>query len=376
MAGPFRRALAVLVAGGVGAAAGLPPVSNTKPAGPTARPVWNTAPAVCGEPTRPTLTASPLPGTVSGRVAFYAAEYAPTTQRVIRSVGLGALNELQPVASTYKPVVVELALRDVDAGRLSLNTPFTTTAANRSIEAYPPGTHTLVDLAKRAIVRSDNTAGDILQQAVGTQRVALSLRWRSPCTSVLLTSKAAWAAQGFLQSAVLGDDLLSGAHSYFALPFAERVAVATRLNANAARFTGPEVEAAIDSYFRGPLYDPFIDLAFQHTSTAKAYADLVARVYGGNNLQPGTRRLFRDLLSQGCCHPRTSPLNATYWGAKAGSGWRLLTLTGLVEMPGGRTFAYAYLNDGSDTLEAEDMEAQIPAVVTWIEQNLRTLAGK
>ncbi|WP_309570189.1 serine hydrolase [Deinococcus sp.] len=334
------------------------------------------APQVCGETVSPTLTASALPRSVTGRVAFYAAEYEPSTLRVLSSIGLGALNEVYAVASTYKPLVVELALRDVDTGRLKLNTVFTTTAANRSIEVYPPGRNTLATLAKRAIVQSDNTAGDILQQAVGTQRVAVGVRWRSPCTSVLLTGKAAWAAQGSLQSAVLGDDLPAGAQRYAALAFGERLATATRLNANAATFTGPEVERAIDPYFRGPLYDPRIDLAVQHTSTAKAYADLVARVYGGNNLKPATSRLFRGWLSEGCCHPKTSVLKVSYWGAKAGSGWRLLTLTGLVETPDGRTFAYAYLNDGSDTLESEDMEAQIPAVVAWIERNLLTLAGR
>lgn len=337
--------------------------------------VWSSAPAVCGNGVSPDGAASAPPQEVTGRVAFYAAEYAPATLRVIRSIGLGALNELHPVASTYKPLVVEAALRDVDAGRLKLTTPLTTTAQNRSIEAYPPGTNTLAELAKRAIVQSDNTAGDILQQAVGTRRLAESLHWRSVCTSVLLTGKAAWAAQGLLQSAVLGDDLLEGAHRYAAQPFEERLNLAGRLNTNAGTFTGPEVETAIEAYFRGPLYDPRIDLAFQHTSTAKAYADLVARVYGGNNLKPAHRRLFREWLAQGCCRPQVPKLKATFWGAKAGSGWRLLTLTGLVETRGGRLLAYAYLNDGSTTLESEDMEAQIPAVAAWIEQSLTTLVG-
>ena len=329
----------------------------------------------CGETVRPTLSASPLPSPVTGRVAFYAADYDRATLKVTRSIGLGTLNAVQPVASAYKPLVVELALRDVDSGRLRLNTPLATTAATRSIEFYPAGTNPLATLAQRAIVRSDNTAGDLLQQAVGTQRVTRSIRERSPCTSVFLTGKAAWAAQGFLHSAVVGDDLLAGAQRYAALPFEERLATATRLNANAMTYTGPEVEGAIDSYFRGPMYDPRIDLAFQHTSTAKAYADLVARVYGGDNLEPQTRRLFRSWLKDGCCQPKSPTLETTYWGTKAGSGWRLLTLTGRVELPDGRVLAYAYLNDGSDTLEAEDMEAQIPAVVAWIDRNLRNLVA-
>ncbi|THF89044.1 serine hydrolase [Deinococcus sp. KSM4-11] len=347
-----------LILSGIGAA--TPPLPTLAP--------------TCGKSPTVDLTPSVLPPVVTGRVAFYAAEYDPASLRVLRSMGLGRLNEVQPIASTYKSLVVEAALRDVDSGRLRLTTLFTTTAATRSIEAYPPGTNTLAFLAKRAILQSDNTAGDLLQRAVGTQRLARSIRDRSPCTTVLLTGKATWAAQGDLQGAVLNGDLLAGAQQYAALPFEERLAVATRLNANAMTFTGPEVERAIDSYFRGPLYDARIDLAFQHTSTAKAYADLTARVYGGNNLKPATRRVLRTLLDQGCCRPNTPTLKATYWGAKAGSGWRLLTLTGRVETPGGRIFAYAYLNDGSDTLESEDMEAQIPAVVAWVERNLLVLA--
>ena len=71
-------------------------------------------------------------------------------------------------------------------------------------------------------------------------------------------------------------------------------------------WTGPEVEAAIDSYFRGSKYSPDIDLALQPVSTAKAYADLLARVLPGRNLKPATKKVFRDALSKGCIGGRAA----------------------------------------------------------------------
>lgn len=340
-----------------------PPVSAEAPAAVT-----------CGPFSPPDLAPPPLPSVVSGRVSFSAAEYDPATLRVRRSLGLGATNEVFAIASTVKPLIVELALRDVDAGLLSMNTPLTTTAATRSIELYPAGTNTLQTLARRAIERSDNTAADLLHLRVGTQRLTRSVRERSPCTGVFLTGKAAWAAQGGLQSEVLGDDLAVGAQWYSHLPFEAKLWTATRMNLGAATWTGPQVEAAIDRYFRGPAYSPDIDLAVHTTSTARAYTDLMARVVPGRNLRPSTRRLFREWLAKGCCRPKKPRLDAAYWGAKAGSGWRLLTLTGAVETTDGRLFAYTYLNDGSDVQDSEDMEEQIPAVVSWIERGLIQLA--
>jgi beta-lactamase class A len=106
-----------------------------------------------------------------------------------------------------------------------------------------------------------------------------------------------------------------------------------------------------------------------------AFADLTARTLPGDALKPGTRRLFRKLLSTGCCQPKQPLLRASSWAAKAGTGWRILNLTGCVETAGGQTVAYAYFNDQSGTEDSADMERQIGPVVKWIEANLLTLTG-
>lgn len=308
---------------------------------------------------------------MTGRVDFYAAVYGENGQ-ALRDVRLGDVDALHPLASAFKPLVVQAALQDVDAGRLTLNTLLETTPGRRSIEGYPAGKNSVEKLGRRALVNSDNTASDILHLAAGTERVARAVHAASPCTSVLHTTKALWGTQSGLLPNVLrpGRD----AAAYAAAPFEDRLPTSLALNRAAQGLMGPQVEAALDVYFHGPTYDPALELAVQNVSTPRAYAGLLARTLPGAALGRATRGLFRAWLSDSCCKPKAPTLKTGFWGAKAGSGWRLLTLTGVVELPGGQTLAYAYLNDRSDTLESEDMERQIPALVRWLDGTLADLA--
>ncbi|AFZ66722.1 serine hydrolase [Deinococcus peraridilitoris] len=310
-----------------------------------------------------------LPPVVTGQVSFYAAEYDRQGRPQERAYALSA-HTLRPLASIYKPVLVWAALRDVDARRLQLRQRFTTTAANRSIEAFSPGTNTLRFLLDRTIRNSENTASDIVHLAVGPQRVAALTANSSNCTSVLLTTKAFWSAQaGMLPALVISTDRdasLRSAERYFTLAPADRVAFAGQLVHASRQVNAGALLDRLDGYFKGPRYDARLDTYWQNTSTAKAYTDLMATMFVAGGLQPETRRVFRDVMAQGCCRPVRAPFTYSYWGAKAGSGWRLLTLTGYLERPDGRILAYTYLNHESDTLDAERMEQQIPAVMTWI----------
>ncbi|MDB5044252.1 MAG: serine hydrolase, partial [Deinococcus sp.] len=62
---------------------------------------------------------SALPVGVSGRVAFSAILFGPDGQP-LRELTLGDPDALHPLASTFKPLVVEAVLRDIDAGKLRL----------------------------------------------------------------------------------------------------------------------------------------------------------------------------------------------------------------------------------------------------------------
>lgn len=307
-----------------------------------------------------------LPKMVSGRIAFYMAEYDPKTFNILQSRGLGDVTSLHPIASTFKTMLTEAVLREVDTGKLSLKQKFKTTAANRNIEVYPPGTNRLAYLIKRTIEESDNTAAQILHLLYTPQRFDQYLQKRSPCTSMPLTTKAMWGLQGNLMSDIIGPDIQNGAETFATLPPAERQHMANQLNEATLKLTGPQIEKAIDKWFRGPHYTPQVDYYLQPTSTAKAYTDLVARTYGGFNLSK-SRPFFRKIMAEGCCHPKKPRLKYKYWAGKAGSGWRMLTMTGYVEMPNGRLFAYSYFNDQSNTEDSGVIERQIRPVQRWIE---------
>ncbi|UBV44909.1 class A beta-lactamase-related serine hydrolase (plasmid) [Deinococcus taeanensis] len=323
------------------------------------------------------LTPPPLPSMVSGRVSFFAAIYDDSGQPV-RTITLGNPDAVHPLASTFKPLVVRAILGDVDGGRFKLTSPFTTTVANRSIEGYPQGTNPLQDLVRRAIYESDNTAADILHLAYGPARLAREVNSRSPCTKVLLTTKAWWAAQSGQTPQVMPLDPRTGnvlprAAAYAQLPFEERVAFAQRLIQESQTLNAPAMNKKLDQYFLGPSYTPDLEVYIQNTSTAWAYSDLMLRTLSGDGLQPVTRALFRTVMATGCCQPKVPKLKPAYWAAKAGSGWRLMTMTGYVEMPDGYNMAYTYLNDRSTTTYAGNMEKQMRPVLGWIEQNLLIL---
>ncbi len=312
-----------------------------------------------------------LPAVVTGRFGFYAAAY--NGDALLRETALGDVDALFPTASLFKTLVVHAAMRAVDAGSFKLETRLTTTAANQSIERFPSGTNPVRRLALRAIQNSDNTASDILHLAVSPRALALRTRQRSPCTTVLLTTKAWWSAQAGLAKTVLGDDLIGGARRYAGLPFPQRLEVAAQLVENARKVAPQAIEAGLEAYFRGPLYTPDLELWLQNTTTPRAYTGLLLEVMRAQDLQPNTRGVFRQLMSTGCCISKDSPVRSTYRAAKAGSGWRMLTLSGYVETPDGRTLVYTYMNDQSATLDAEDMERQISLVNAWIDAALLSL---
>jgi beta-lactamase class A len=333
----------------------------------------------CGVPVSAPPPPLPLPPIVTGKVAFYAAIYDSTTLRAIKAYALGPTNEVLPLASAYKTAVLWATLRDIDNGKLKLTTPLTTTEANRSIEFYSAGTNSVLKLARAALQESENTASDILHRTVGTERLAKLIHRLSPCTQVLLTNKALWGAQAGLFPDLIPSTnpttMLSAARTYQQLPFLDRISFANKLNTRSLEITGPKVEKLLDIYFKGPNYHPELDTAFHNVSTARALTDLTITFHRKSGLSPQMQQVMRGILSKGCCLLKNAPFKYTYWGAKAGSGWRLLTLTGYVELPNSKIMAYTYLNHESNTYESEVIERQIWPVVRWISAVLAQLSS-
>ncbi|WP_221090228.1 serine hydrolase [Deinococcus aquaedulcis] len=304
------------------------------------------------------------PAFATGQVGFYMAQLDPKTLAPLKVVSHQP-DALFPLASTFKQLTLWAALRDVDAGRLNLNTRLAVTTSNRSIEFYRPGNRTLLDLATQMVVSSENTASDIVQLAVGPERLQAAARGFGTCaTRVQVTTKTMWAAQAGLIPEVYGPDTLSWAQTLLTLPEAAQAGAAAQAVQASLRLSPERVQSDLEAYFRSPAYSPQLDVALQNRSTPREWASLVARLHLRGGLSPQSANLFRRLLAQSCCAPKG--VTYRYWGSKAGSGWRLVTLSGLLQLPGGETFAYAYFNHGSDVVDSPDIERQLPQIARYV----------
>ncbi|WP_158263752.1 serine hydrolase [Deinococcus arcticus] len=304
------------------------------------------------------------PAFATGQVGFYMAQLDPKTLAPLKVV-THQPDRLFPLASTFKQLTLWAALRDVDAGRLNLNTRFAVTSSNRSIEFYRPGNRTLLDLARQMVVSSENTASDIVQLAVGPERLQAAARGFGTCaTRVQTTTKAMWAAQAGLIPEVYGPDTLSWAQTLLSLPETVQAQTAAGAVQASLRLSPERVLTDLEAYFRSPAYSPQLDVALQNRSTPREWASLVAQLHLRGGLTPQSANTFRRFLAEGCCAPKG--VTSRYWGSKAGSGWRLVTLSGLLQLQGGETFAYAYFNHGSDVLDSPEIERQLPQIARYV----------
>lgn len=329
---------------------------------------------VCGELLPAQTSTLPLPKTVTGRIGFFADYYKKGESSPSQSIAYGSVNTFFPTISMYKSLVVFDALQKVDQKRLALNQKFITTPQNQSIEKFPSGSNSLSYLLQRAIQRSDNTASDIVHLAVGPKALAYSVKSSSPCTNVLITSKAWWGTQGGLFPQVIGKDLAKGLKNYYDLPFEARVETAGKLVTASMKVTGKQVELSLDRYFHGPNYTAKIEFWLQNITTPQAYTRLFYGLFANSTLSPKSQTIFRDLMKLGCCYQIGGPLPVTYRAAKIGSGWRMLTLSGYTELKNGDKIAYTYMNDQSDTKDSNAMDKQIRVVNQWIDLNLAKIA--
>ncbi|WP_188963365.1 serine hydrolase [Deinococcus aquiradiocola] len=329
----------------------------------------------CGEVPSAQEVTTPLPRGVTGRVDFFAARYDPATGAVTRAVRYGRPDALHPMASSFKPLLVHAVWADIDAGRFTPGTLVTSTPGTRSLGAFPAGRNTLAHLTDIAINGSNNTAADLLLLTYGPERLAREVHAVSPCTSVLVTTKGWWAAQAGLAPDVLGPDAVRGAARYGAMPFEARVGVAGALIRAGQRSSAQAVEAGIDRVFRSRTYSPAMELDLQNTTTPAAYTALVRDTLSGAGLSAASASAVRKIFGTGCCRPEHPRLRATYWGAKGGITWRVLNLTGYVELPDGTQLAYVFMNDLSDTADAGALRASVPGVLPWIETQLLRLSA-
>lgn len=312
------------------------------------------------------------PAFATGSLGFYMARIDPKTLAPITYVA-NQPDQLFPLASTFKQATLWQVLRDVDNGRLKFTDRIQVTDSNRSIEAYKPGNRTVQDLTEQMIWESENTASDIMQMAVGPDRMQASMRAFGACnTTVRITTKAWWAAQGGLLPDVFGPSINDGAKAYFTSSDAAQAKTAARAVASSLRLSPDTVYDDLDRYFYSPAYDPQLEVFLQNRSTPREWAGLLAKIYVQHGLSPASANTYRRIMDGGCCKKKDESFR--YWGTKAGSGWRLVTMSGFLQHNDGSMYVYAYLNVGSDVIDSDVIEGQLPLIARYIWETSQRLA--
>ncbi|HWG85371.1 MAG TPA: serine hydrolase, partial [Deinococcales bacterium] len=279
------------------------------------------------------VPAAAIPREITGRVGLYVARLS--SEPGFNPVAAVALrpDETFPIASVFKQAILLELLRQHGQGALHLGERFPVTAANQSLGDYPYDRSTAIDLARRMIQSSDNTATDILFRRVGLDALQRRADDLALCrTRLALPTKAWWAAQAGLSPDFPPDALVSSTERFAKATPEDRLAIAQRLD-SVAQQVGPErLRLRLEKgYFSGKNGPPetmsLIDRNLQNASTPEEWARFMAHEFTDNGLSPADNRTFRDVMALGYGRRRIQ-VPFSYFGGKEGNTAHVLALSG------------------------------------------------
>ncbi len=331
----------------------------------------------CATPPESLEVAAPTqPKIFTGRVGLYVARFPKGSSEFVPDRVIQVNPEWQfPLASNFKTAVMLEVMRELQAGNVKPNEKFMVTRANQSLGDFPFDNTPVLELGRRMIEWSDNTATDILFRRVGLEKLQpLADRLRLCNTRLQLPTKTWWVAQAGFGGPDFPKYALRNASRTFAeADFATRLEMAKRLDSYAQKVAPDRLNAAVETYFAGRNGGREamgeIDRNLQNASTPHEWARFLFAAFAQNNLEPRWNQQFREIMSHGKGRYYLKvPL--TYYGGKSGNTARVLTYSGYLETKSGDCLIYAYMNDSSEEIATRD---QTPQAFFWINAALRTL---
>jgi beta-lactamase class A len=331
----------------------------------------------CATPPASLEVAAPTqPKILTGRVGLYVARF-PKGSRNFAPVQVIQVNpEWQfPLASNFKTAVMLEVIRELQAGNIKPSEKFIVTRANQSLGDFPFDNTPVLELGRRMIQWSDNTATDILFRRVGLEKLQpLADRLRLCSTRLQLPTKTWWVAQAGFGGPDFPKYALRNASRNFAnADFATRLEIAKRLDGYAQKIAPDRLNAAVETYFAGRNGGREamgeIDRNLQNASTPHEWARFMFSAFVNNGLDSKWNQKFREIMYHGKGRYYLKvPL--AYYGGKSGNTARVLTYSGYLETKSGDRLIYAYMNDASEEIATRD---QTPQAFFWINAALRKL---
>jgi beta-lactamase class A len=354
-----------------GSATGQPEVSQVEPQAEV-NPV-----EACATPPESLKVAAPeQPKIFTGRVGLYVARFPKGSSEFAPDKVIQVNPEFQfPLASNFKTAVMLEVMRELQAGSIKPNEKFVVTRANQSLGDFPFDNTSILDLGRRMIEWSDNTATDILFRRVGLEKLQPLADRLSLCnTRLQLPTKTWWVAQaGFGGPDFPKYALRNASRNFAGADFATRLEMAKRLDSYAQKVAPDRLNAAVETYFAGRNGGREamgeIDRNLQNASTPHEWARFLFWAFVNNGLEPKWNQKFREIMYHGKGRYLLK-VPISYFGGKSGNTARVLTYTGYLETKSGDRLIYAYMNDSSQEIATRD---QTPQAFFWINAALRKL---
>jgi beta-lactamase class A len=331
----------------------------------------------CATPPESLEVAAPTqPKIFTGRVGLYVARFPKGSSEFAPDKVIQVNPEFQfPLASNFKTAVMLEVIRELQAGNVKPNETFVVTRANQSLGDFPFDNTPVLELGRRMIEWSDNTATDILFRRVGLEKLQPLADRLSLCnTRLQLPTKTWWVAQAGFGGPDFPKYALRNASKNFAdADFTTRLEMAKRLDSYAQKVAPDRLNAAVETYFAGRNGGREamgeIDRNLQNASTPHEWARFLFSAFVNNGLEPKWNQKFREIMSHGKGRYYLK-VPMAFYGGKSGNTARVLTYSGYLEMKSGDRLIYAYMNDSSQEIATRD---QTPQAFFWINAALRKL---
>jgi beta-lactamase class A len=331
----------------------------------------------CATPPESLDVAAPTqPKIFTGRVGLYVARFPKGSSEFAPDKVIQVNPEFQfPLASNFKTAVMLEVIRELQAGNVKPNETFVVTRANQSLGDFPFDNTPVLELGRRMIEWSDNTATDILFRRVGLEKLQPLADRLSLCnTRLQLPTKTWWVAQAGFGGPDFPKYALRNASKNFAdADFTTRLEMAKRLDSYAQKVAPDRLNAAVETYFAGRNGGREamgeIDRNLQNASTPHEWARFLFSAFVNNGLEPKWNQKFREIMSHGKGRYYLK-VPMAFYGGKSGNTARVLTYSGYLEMKSGDRLIYAYMNDSSQEIATRD---QTPQAFFWINAALRKL---
>ena len=326
--------------------------------------------------TTPQLASAQTPPTsgFTGDIGVYAVTISPTASAFLPISEVSSNPDQSfPLASSFKPLVLHAALRDVDAGVLGWRDRINIQVSDRSLDYGGYGRRSPVKkLAIKMIKRSHNTSTDVLFKTVGIGApTAILDSWGLTNTRVVVPTREFWLGlSGLVPSEFDNTDLVNDAAAFAADTRAGQIATVEALRTLGAGFSVDQIDRATNPFYNFNLYnqattfDVLDDI--DNIATPRAMVEAYWNMFFQSGLSPDSDANFRKVMSRGDGKVDKLEINVplNYWGGKGGSDLGMGSVAGYGETRKGNHVIYAIF--GSRMTNEDADWTIIESLITWV----------